>query len=106
MAMSLEARRLKLHELLKSFLGSNRVYYQPPSNIKLEYPCIVYSLRDIDGKRADNSRYIENAIFDVSYIHVGVDDNVVGDLARLPYVIYDRHYVSENLSHDTFIITC
>lgn len=105
MAFNLESKRLKLHQMLKDFTDDGNVYYQPPSNVKLEYPCIIYSLRDLESNRADNADYVDHAIFDISYIHREVDDEALGALFSLPYTIFDRHYVSENLYHDTFIMT-
>ena len=36
--------RLDLHECLCKILNSNNVYFQPPENVRMNYPAIVYSL--------------------------------------------------------------
>lgn len=53
-----ERNRLVLHEKLCSLLGSRNVYYQPPANIRMKYPCIVYSSHPVYKFRADNVRYL------------------------------------------------
>ena len=47
-------RRLELHELLCETLGSRQVYFQPPVNVSMRYPAIVYSRDDIRNNFADN----------------------------------------------------
>ena len=48
--------RLELHEILVDALGSRNVYYQPPENIKITYPAIVYSKTDIWKNKADDKK--------------------------------------------------
>lgn len=53
-----ERRRLELHEKLCTLLGSRNVYYQPPENIRMQYPCIVYTPDESSDFFADNRRYL------------------------------------------------
>lgn len=53
-----ERKRLELHEKLCTLLGSRYVYYQPPANINMHYPCIVYQPTPNDDIYADNARYM------------------------------------------------
>ena len=46
--------RLELQTLLEDLLESTNVYYQPPENLKMEYPCIRYYKDDIRGDYADD----------------------------------------------------
>lgn len=55
--MARDRRRLELHEKLCELLGSRNVYYQPPSNITMRYPCIVYHPNPTEDYYADNQRY-------------------------------------------------
>lgn len=56
--MARERNRLVLHEKLCELLGSRNVYFQPPSNIQMSYPCIVYSANPVYKFHADNQRYL------------------------------------------------
>ena len=52
--MTIEERRIQLHEKLCSILGSRNVYYDPPENVKMQFDCIVYSLRQVNQVYANN----------------------------------------------------
>lgn len=56
--MARERNRVVLHEKLCELLGSRNVYFQPPSNIHMNYPCIVYYANPIYAFHADNTRYL------------------------------------------------
>lgn len=92
--------RLTLQSNLEELLGSKNVYYQPPENLKMEYPCIRYSkseMRDIYG---DNLKYISRDVYDLVVISKKPDNPVIKKLLELPYTEFDRHYVADNLNHD------
>ena len=46
--------RLDLQKLLEKTLGSRNVYFQPPPNVQMEYPAIVYKRRKIDNDFGDD----------------------------------------------------
>lgn len=96
--------RLVIHELLVNTLGSKHVYFQPPENIKLVYPAIVYSRSDIRKKFADNGSYSVRTIYDVTLIDKNPDSPIVYRLAELPKCTHSRHWVVDNLNHDSFTI--
>lgn len=96
------AQRLELQTLLKSILGSNNVYFQPPPTVKMEYPCIVYSRDTIDIKHANDKPYSLTRRYSVTYITKDPDGVVVEKLANLPLCSYDRFYTADNLNHDVF----
>lgn len=97
-------RRVELHNVLVKILGSNNVYFQPPANVRMKYPAIVYSRNDMDNQHADNIPYIQKMGYQIVYISKDPDDPVVQKIADLPYCRYDRHYNSDNLNHDVFSI--
>ena len=62
-------RRPEFHQVLKSLFDSEpHVYFQPPPNVTLEYPCIIYKLVDIPAKYANNHRYIQKREYEVTVI--------------------------------------
>lgn len=96
--------RLELHEKLCSILGSRNVYFQPPELVKMEYPAIVYSRNDINSRFANNTLYKSMVAYTLTLIDKNPDSEYVDKILRLPYCSFDRHYKSDNLNHDTFII--
>lgn len=99
------SKRLMLHELLCETLGSRNVYFQPPGNIKMQYPAIVYSRNDIPMYHADNNPYIISTEYQIILIDKNPDSEIIGKLSALPRCRFDRHYKADNLNHDSFIIT-
>ena len=96
--------RLELHEILCEALGSRNVYFQPPSSIQMKYPAIVYSRSKIGKKNANGNPYITNLSYDVTLIDKNPDSPIVKSILEIPYCSYGRHYVSDNLNHDSFTI--
>ena len=100
------SRRLKLQEELASVLGSSNVYFQPPDNVVMKYPCIVYEKKSITSTYADNSRYFQSQMYDVTVIDKDPDSSIVQSLLdHFKYIYYDRHYVVDNLNHDSLVIS-
>lgn len=96
------APRLQLHELLETL--TPHVYFQPPSNIQLQYPCIVYARDSADHKRADNSTYRFTQRYMVTVIDRNPDSTIPGNLAMLPMCTYTRWFAADNLNHDVFTL--
>ncbi len=93
--------RTKLQTKLVELLGSSNVYYQAPESVKMEYPCIRYSLNDIDSKKADNMNYTNTKGYSLVVISKKPDEPVIMKiLETFPMSSFDRHYVSDNLNHD------
>ena len=97
-------RRDDLHTLLKATLGHNRAYFQPPEDVKMEYPCVKYERDRIMGTFADNIPYEHRTRYQLIYISRDVDDTMVQTLARLPRCSHERFYVANQLNHDVFTI--
>ena len=98
--MSQKRTRLTLQSLLEELLGSNNVYYQPPENLKMEYPAIRYSLSDKTDFYANNKKYISRDVYDLVVISKKPDNPVIQKILELDYTEFERHYVVDNLNHD------
>lgn len=96
------ASRLELHDKLVEILGSNNVYYQPPESLKLQYPCIIYSLTGMKNTFADDDVYLRKRQYEIVVVSFDPDNEIVEELSRFPYTSYTRHYNSNNLNHDVF----
>lgn len=98
------ASRLELHEKLCEILGSRNVYFQPPASVRLNYPAIVYSRKDIDNQYADDLVYKQDFEYDVTVIDPNPDSEIVVEVSRLPTCRFDRNYKVDNLNHDVFTL--
>ena len=96
--------RLTLHEELVEILGTRYVYFQPPESIKMNYPCIVYERYDISNTYADDDIYIQPRQYRVTVIDKNPDSQIVDKMAKFKTARFIRHYVADNLNHDTFNI--
>lgn len=97
-------QRVDFHAILETILESDNVYFQPPPNISINYPCIVYKLDDIKTEYADNNPYKLLKRYTVTLIDRNPDSEFVLKLAELTTAIYDRFYTANNLNHYVFRI--
>lgn len=95
-------QRLKLQAILEGILGVKKVYFQPPSNISLEYPCIVYSRDDRWVEHGDNRAYAHKKRYSVTVIDRNPDSEIPEKIAYLPMSSFSRHFVNDNLNHDIY----
>lgn len=92
--------RVDLQRKFEDLLGSKNVYFQPPETLKMKYPCIRYSLSDIDKRPGDNMAYTMTNCYDVIVISKDPENAAIKKILEMPMSSYDRHYVSDNLNHD------
>ena len=97
-------RRLEFQHLLEDILGSRNVYFQPPNNIRMTYPCIVYALSNDQRLHADNHIYHRRKRYDVTVISRDPDDPLSDTVSNLQYSSFDRRFIADGLTHDTFTI--
>lgn len=97
--------RVELQFELESILGSKCVFYQPPENLKITYPAIVYDLSDILTVFADNKTRMLYNSYSVTLITKNPDNEFVDKILQLPYCRFNRRFVNDNLYHDVFVIT-
>jgi len=97
-------QRLKLQTLLEATLGSRNVYFQPPNNVQMQYPAIIYK-RDNDRTQfAENSLYRRTMRYLVTVIDRDPDSEIPQKVAKLPMCRFDRHFAVDNLNHDVFTL--
>ena len=97
-------RRTNLQKILEDLLGTRCVYYQPPSNTQMSYPCIRYTKKDISSTYANDKMYSKTTCYELIVIDRKPDNPVIEKLMELPYCSYDRNYKSDNLEHDVFTL--
>jgi len=95
------APRLELHAILVGLVGEGgTVYFQPPSNVQMTYPCIVYARDAGLTKFADNAPYTYNQRYQVTVIDRDPDSDIPRKVTGLPKTSYNRGFVADNLHHD------
>lgn len=101
---SLKQNRRELQKKLEDLLGSKNVYFQPPENIKLKFPCIIYELSSIERDFADNIPFVGALRYSVMYVSRSGTDEAFDKLSMMPYSWFERQYVTSNLYHQVFRI--
>ena len=89
---------------LEEMLGNRNVYYQPPENLKMNYPAIRYKKSKVDSDYADDRTYNNTKRYELIVIDKMPDNPVIDRLLELPYCSFDRHYESDNLNHDVLTL--
>jgi hypothetical protein len=95
------AQRLQLQALLET-LGPEKVYFQSPSEDKMVYPCILYSIDEEAAKYADNNPYSLTFGYQVTVIDRNPDSVIPKKVARLPMSSYRRFFVVDGLNHTVY----
>lgn len=97
-------QRLELQTLLENLLpeGNVNVYFQPPENIMMQYPCIVYQRNYVRTEFADNKPYGKTKRYMVTIIYDDPDSDLPELVAALPLSSFQRFLVSNNLNHDYY----
>lgn len=98
------ASRLELQSKFEDVLGSRNVYFQPPSSVRMQYPAIVYSRKDIEDRFANDKIYRKLPCYEAILIDKNPDSEFIDKILDLPYCSFDRHYEANNLNHDVFTI--
>lgn len=93
------APRLALQDLLEETLGSTNVYFQPPPNLSMQYPCIVYANDNAKTEFADNHPYSHAKRYQVTVIDRNPDTLIPDDIAQLPLTAFNRAFTADNLHH-------
>lgn len=98
------ATRQQLQAALETAFGTN-VYFQPPSNLSLSYPCIVYSRVRAEKRPADNRPYMRYDRYSVVYISKTFAEEVPDTMFdTFECVTHDRDYKTDGLYHQVFTI--
>lgn len=95
-----------LHAALQETMGEKvKVYFQPPENFKLSYPCVVFDRTTALTMYADNEPYQVTKRYTVTLISKTADNEELLDkLLLFPMATYDRQFINDNLVHDVFSV--
>ena len=92
--------RLALHDELLKFVPN--AYYQPPSTIKMQYPCIVYGKTGKYRKFGNDTIYLSTQEYIVTVIETDPDSDVADTIEKyFPSCVISQYYTVDNLNHTT-----
>jgi hypothetical protein len=94
--------RLDLQTLLEGLQEGVSVYFQPPPNVSVTYPAIIYNRDYASVKYADNQPYNTRLRWQITVIDQNPDSLIPDLIAALPLCTYIRHYTTEQLNHDIY----
>lgn len=97
-------QRLDLQAILEGLLGSPNVYFQPPANVVMQYPCIVYQRDNAITEFAENRPYRYTQRYQVTVIDRHPENAVLSLIKELPMCLYNRYFAADGLNHDVFIL--
>lgn len=94
--------RLEFQDILEGVLGTESVYFQPPTSTQMTYPAIVYNRDYRAVKYADNVAYSGITRYQVTVIDRNPDSLTPDKVGNLPMSTFVRHFVSDQLNHDIY----
>ena len=98
--------RTQLQSLLEALMESldleKNVYFQPPSNLVMNYPCIRNERDDSQVRHANNRLYLHTNRNQVTVIDRNPDSQLPDKVIELPMCAFDRFYVADGLNHHVF----
>lgn len=97
-------RRLQLQALLEEILVSPNVYFQPPANVQMTFPCIVYHRDTSVTLFAGNNPYRLTRRYEVTVIDRNPDSEIPDRVAMLPMCLHNRSFPAANLNHYVFTL--
>lgn len=102
--------RLKLHEILIDILGTkgqavSRVYFQPPSTITMDYPCIIYTRSNRKDFFSNDRLYLGMKRYLVTVVDKNPDSLIPDKIPeQLYYSAFSAHFTADGLNHDVYTI--
>jgi len=108
--LSGEERRTQLQQELETYFEndervsdpSEHVSFQPDEQSEIKYPHIVYNRDPAYKLYADNTRYLHQDKYVMTYIDRKPDSLVFDELEKRPYCSHRTSFVEDGLYHHVF----
>jgi len=94
--------RLSLHNKLKEILGSNNVYFQPPSSIRLNYPCIIYKQDAYGTFYANDKKYYGMKRYLITVVDANPDSSIPDKVLKMQYCGFLNNLAVDGLNHTIY----
>ena len=95
-------QRQDLQTLLEEL--TDNVYFQPPPNVVLSYPCIKYERDGSSAQFADNKPYAFAKRYQVTVIDRDPDSNLPDKVEEQAFCQFDRFFAADQLNHWVFTL--
>lgn len=93
----------QLYDVLEEIMRPYKVYYQPPENLKISYPCIVFENSNALTQYADNKPYTATKRYSVTLMSKTADNDLYKDkLLMLPMCTFDREFKTDGVVNTVF----
>lgn len=104
--MGREDQRVSLQRKLES-LGdaTHKVYYQPPDDLNIIYPCIIYERSNIKNTSADDAVYQQSYSYNIIVAEQSPVSALVEDVSKLAGIRFLNHYIRNKIIYDSFTIS-
>ena len=101
--------RLDLHDIFIDILGTkgqtvSRVYFQPPSTIQMEYPCIIYKRSNRRNFFSSDRIYLGMKQYLVTVVDKNPDSLIPDKVMDLLYCSFSTHFAVDGLNHDVYTL--
>jgi len=93
-------RRDQLQLILEGIVPN--VYFQPPDDVRMEYPAIVYERARANTTFANNKPYTVTKQYQLTLITPEPDDPAFNAIAALSSCVHERNFAANGLNHDVF----
>lgn len=93
-----------LLHLLQQAVQTSCVYFQPPENLKIGYPAVIFHLSKIEVDRASDVPYKGAKEYSVTLITKDPEPYVIDEILKIPYSSLDTTYISDGMNHFVFTI--
>lgn len=104
----IETQRDYIQNILSGIDGVKKVYFQPPKDTQLAYPCIIYSLDGVRSNYANGQRYLTFPSYSLTLIDYDTESIIqkyLLDLTGDCHISFDRFYTSDNLNHWVYTLS-
>jgi len=91
-----------LLHLLQKAVDHNRVYFQPPENLKIGYPAVIFHLSKIKVDHAGDVPYKGAREYSVTLITKDPEPEVLDEILKIPYTTLDTTYITDGMNHFVF----
>lgn len=109
-------RRLQLQKVLEDLMhalhpttlpdaraiNKFHVYFQPPENVSITYPAIVYERNALSMTHANNNSYHREKQYQITVIDRNPDSAIPDAVASLPKTRFVAHNKADGLNHDVY----
>lgn len=103
--MDLPQKTDELVEKCYKLPGVNHVYFEPPEDLRMQYPCIRIKRVNADSTYASNKVYKIDDRYDLIYITREPDSTLVHDILwTFEKVRHTRSYTANNLRHEQYTL--